>query len=635
MRLVPSGAGALRGSAPARPIRRRLLASGERQEASNAHGVRRGASASRAAFVAWTPVGQRAGEIADALGGQAFVVYLPRLDRRSLAPLRYAISAVRTASYLVRQRPRVVIATNPPIIPGLLAWLYGALSGATVILDDHPAAFGAQHDDVSKRLQRQHRWLASRVTACLVTAPEWVRRLESWGATGLTFHEAPPQWRVAPPQPLTGHPRVLFVGTFGGDEPVDEVIRAARLRPDMEIRMTGRLSRCPKTLIRTAPRNVRFLGFLSQEAYVRELEAADVVVTLSTEPTSVMRAGYEAVYARRPLVVSDWPTLREVFPAAVHTANNAAALAAALDRAVAEHPRLREAADDARQLQLDRVACQLQQLQALLPAEDRGDRGLLGEELPEHSPRADVPHTEIRLGLPSTFTTWPILEAWAKGRLEARSGGLILTLAPYQAYLALTEQDYRARLRRGAIVLIDGNGVRFPLRLAGYATGPRLTGRELVERAFTGEFLGGSTVAVLGGAEETGERLRQLKPSWLTVGGRFAERPSEEDVRRVAATLRSSGAELVLVALPSPKSALWAERLHGLHPALYAIIGGAVETVTGVKRAPPRVVCKLSLEWAWRLAQDPRLAGRLARGSLAVADLTVRAALRRIQGIDG
>ncbi len=586
-------------------------------------------------FIAWTPVGQRAREIAEALGGNAFVVYLPRLDRRSLAPLRYLISGVRTAGYLMRQRPRVVIATNPPIIPGLLAWMYGTLSGATVLLDDHPAAFGAQNDAVSERLQRQHRWLASRVTACLVTAPEWVQQLETWGATGLAFHESPPAWQVPPPRRLTGRPRVLFVGTFGGDEPVEEVVAAARLRPSMEIRVTGRLSRCPKGLIRTAPENVRFIGFLSQEGYVRELGAADIVVTLSTEPTSVMRAAYEAVYAERPLVVSDWPALRELFPSAVHTANTAAALATALDRASEGHAVLCAAAKTAREAQLGRMARQLEELQALLREDHRTNDQHAQDGVSECAGEGKAPLTVTRLGLPSTFTSWPALEAWAKSRLVAGRGGLILTLAPYQAYLAMTVQDYRSRLRRADVVLVDGNGVRFPLRFAGYVTGPRLTGRELVELTFNDHFLPGSRVAVLGGAEESGARLHQLKPSWLTVGGRFAERPSDEDVGRVVAILRSSGAELVFVALPSPKSFLWAERVFNLHPALYAVIGGAVETVTGVKNAPPALVCKLSLEWAWRLAQDPRLAGRLARGSLAVAYLTIRAGLRRFSAADG
>ena len=91
------------------------------------------------------------------------------------------------------------------------------------------------------------------------------------------------------------------------------------------------------------------------------------MVALTTEPTSVMRAAYEAVYARRGLVVSDWPTLREVFPLAQHRSNDAEALADGVRAALAEDP---AAADDragrARALQHERWAQQLDAMRTAL-----------------------------------------------------------------------------------------------------------------------------------------------------------------------------------------------------------------------------------------------------------------------------
>jgi thiamine pyrophosphate-dependent acetolactate synthase large subunit-like protein len=147
---------------------------------------------------------------------------------------------------------------------------------------------------------------------------------------------------------------VLFVGVFGGDEPVECVVRAAALRPDLDVRITGDLRRCPPKLRSVAPPNVTFVGYLGGVEYRQEVAEADVVVALTTEPTSIVRAGYEAVYARRPLVITDWSQGKEVFPRAVATANDPDALAAAFDLALTAPKRDRAELEAARTEQMRR-----------------------------------------------------------------------------------------------------------------------------------------------------------------------------------------------------------------------------------------------------------------------------------------
>jgi glycosyltransferase involved in cell wall biosynthesis len=256
-------------------------------------------------FVAWGPTSGRGAEIAAALGGQSHCFYPPRLARKALVPLRYALSAVATTAYLARHRPRAVIATNPPVFPGLLAFAYGRLAGVPVLLDSHPSSFGRKGDRLSARLLPVHAWLARRVAATLVTTDDWVRQVARWGGRAEIVHEAPSGLAGSEPRALPARPVVLFAGVFAQDEPFAEVIEAARLLPSVELRVTGDLRRCPPGLRAAAPANVRFLGYLDGADYRQALQQADVVLALTTEPTSVMRAAYEAVYAGRPLVTSD------------------------------------------------------------------------------------------------------------------------------------------------------------------------------------------------------------------------------------------------------------------------------------------------------------------------------------------
>jgi len=136
------------------------------------------------------------------------------------------------------------------------------------------------------------------------------------------------------------------------------VCAAAALLPDCDVLVTGDPAEAPARLVESAPANVSFVGFLDTAAYRREVERADLVVALTTEPGSVMRAAYEAVYAERPLVVSDWPLLRELFPAAVHARNEAESLAAAVLVARAAHGRLVALAGLARATQVERFEAQ-------------------------------------------------------------------------------------------------------------------------------------------------------------------------------------------------------------------------------------------------------------------------------------
>ncbi|HZU73371.1 MAG TPA: WecB/TagA/CpsF family glycosyltransferase [Acidimicrobiales bacterium] len=587
----------------------------------------------KVAFLAWTPIGGRSAEIADALGGEAYCVRAPGLGAKHWAPLRYALGLGLTVAYLVRRRPRALIVTNPPLLPGLLGWAYARATGAALVLDTHPGGFGAQGDAVAGRLQAVHRWLARRAAASLVTTDHWQRVLEGWGARGLVFHESRPPWRVAPPRSPTGRPQVLFVGTFGGDEPMEEVLAAARRLPEVDLRITGDLARCPAPLRGSAPDNVTFTGFLVGDEYRRAVEEADLLVTLSTEPTSVMRAGYEAVWAQRPLIVSDWPGLAQVFPFAVQVSNDAEGIAVGVRRALEHHDRLRRCAGPALDLQTARVERMEQALRVLLGlrAEAVIDLRAAGGALAE--PGADAPPTSVDpvriVGLPVSLTTWSDLEDWAGRRLAARAAATVCTIAPYQAYLAATDASYRRCLENASAVLVDGSGLQLVFAAAGTRCS-RLTGREVTRRLYEGNLLAGARVALVGGTPEASATVAAARPDWLRLDGSFAARPDDRSVEETARALARFGAEVVVVALGSPKMELWAEALSSRHAALYLSTGGAIDTVTGVRRHPPDWVQSARLEWAWRAGQDRTLLPRLARGVSALPALLLQAAAWRL-----
>ena len=314
---------------------------------------------SGAAFIAWTPTPGRADDIAAALGGEARSFYWREIVNPRLIPLRYLVDAFRTAWYLTRRRPRAVIATNPPLFPALIGYAYARVAGVPLVLDSHISGFGLAGDRLSKLMLPVHSWLASRAAATIVTGDELGGIARSWGATPVIVHEPPPPWEVGPAGPMRARPRVLFAGMMAGDEPLAEVIEAARLVPELDVQVTGDLRKRPAAIGRAAPPNVTFVGLLPVGEFAKAVGQADVILSLSTERVSVMRTAYEAVYAARPLVIPDRPMLRELFPHAVHVEISPEGIASGLRAATARHDELVRAAPVARALQERRWQAQL------------------------------------------------------------------------------------------------------------------------------------------------------------------------------------------------------------------------------------------------------------------------------------
>ena len=114
-------------------------------------------------------------------------------------------------------------------------------------------------------------------------------------------------------------------------------------------------------------------GFLGPDDYRTAVSEASMVLTLTTEPLSVMRAAYEAVYAGRPVIVSDWPIDRELFADAVHVGHQPEDLAAGVRRLASDFEDALARTGPARERQLARWEAQRT---ALLEAADSPCIGL-------------------------------------------------------------------------------------------------------------------------------------------------------------------------------------------------------------------------------------------------------------------
>lgn len=101
------------------------------------------------------------------------------------------------------------------------------------------------------------------------------------------------------------------------------------------------------------------------------------------------------------------------------------------------------------------------------------------------------------------------------------------------------------------------------------------------------------------------ERLRARYPSLAVVGcrdGYFDPSVSSE----VTAAIRNCGPDILFVAMGTPRQEFWIrENMHHLGVPVLMGVGGSFDVLAGLRRETPAWM-RHGLEWAYRLAQDPK-----------------------------
>jgi glycosyltransferase involved in cell wall biosynthesis len=296
--------------------------------------------------VAWATFQPRTVSLAAALGGKpAFVS--SRLGR-AVPPLRYAAAALKTWRLLERESPELVLAVTPPVFAPLVCWLWGTRRRRPLVIDCHTGTLESTKWGWADPV---HRWLMRRASATLLHTEQARGMVEGWGAPALLMPDDLPEATDATPLPAPARQTILVAGSFDENEPVEAVVEAARLLPEIELRLTGNPQLLPPGLRESAPSNAVFTGFLPYPVFLGELMRAHVVAAFSSDPGIMNRAAFEAVGLGRPLVLTDFPGLRERFgKAALLSTNEPGPMAEALRQALGDQEQL---AERSRQLAID------------------------------------------------------------------------------------------------------------------------------------------------------------------------------------------------------------------------------------------------------------------------------------------
>ena len=253
--------------------------------------------------------------------------------------------------------------------------------------------------------------------------------------------------------------------------------------------------------------------------------------------------------------------------------------------------------------------------------------------------RADRAWAGVRLSAFSraTFCTF-VAEA-----IEQRTGVLITFLNPFYARATDDDPALAAVVDEYDVVQPDGWGVVYGARLAGIHV-PERVAIEDVEREVFGSlaarggsvFLFGSEPGVADAAATTleaqfpGLRVVGVQHGWLDVERGHPGRLDPADGQRVMDDVVASGADMVMVGLPTPLQQEWARdfgRDRGVPVVM--TVGAYFDKLAEGLDWYPRWMERLRLGWMYRVYREPRrLLGRYTFGSARFARLVAREAIR-------
>ncbi len=228
--------------------------------------------------------------------------------------------------------------------------------------------------------------------------------------------------------------------------------------------------------------------------------------------------------------------------------------------------------------------------------------------------------------------------------IARRERGYVSTCPVYTVMLGHERDDVRAALNGATWATADGVPVMWAQRWLGGRGAERVYGPDLMqalcarsaERGYRQFFLGGGP----GVAEQLAANLQRLHPGLQVAGVSCPpfRALSDAEEATLVESINASGADIIWVGLGSPKQDLWMARLRSrLEAPLLVGVGAAFDFHTGRIAQAPRWMQRSGLEWAFRLASEPRRLWRRyliynPKFVLSLGGLLLRRALAPAQG---
>lgn len=216
-----------------------------------------------------------------------------------------------------------------------------------------------------------------------------------------------------------------------------------------------------------------------------------------------------------------------------------------------------------------------------------------------------------------------LINSWIK----EDSQRMVATVNPEFLVEADKNADFKKVLNSAALATCDGFGIVVAARLLKGIKLSRVTGADLTPALIENNNL---KIFLLGSSQQTiavlNKKFAHANIVGSSSGGHLDDDYQLEKNDRVLEQIKTSGANLLLVAFGQVKQEFWIKNNLVLLPNIKVAIGvgGTFDFLAGRLKRAPKLVRRLGLEWLYRLIKEPKRWCRIYNATIKFSLLAIK-----------
>lgn len=198
------------------------------------------------------------------------------------------------------------------------------------------------------------------------------------------------------------------------------------------------------------------------------------------------------------------------------------------------------------------------------------------------------------------------------GHLDDLRGKYICVSNVHTTVMSYENEEYRKIQNGAAMALPDGAPLSSYSRRKGYKQAQRVTGPDLMLELFAISKEKGYRHYFYGATEETLQSMKGVLERdypGIQIAGMYAPpfralTPQED--AQIVAKINESRPDFIWIGLGAPKQEEWMHQHMGQLQGVLIGVGAGFDYLAGYIKRAPRWMQRMSLEWLYRLLQDPK-----------------------------